>query len=90
VSRVKPTRRQVGLGLNERAENVRGAFRVPPERDIDVRDRRVLVVDDVYTTGSTVAAMARALKNSGAASVDVLTFARVLPGDFSPDEAQPI
>ena len=90
VSRVKATRRQVGLGLNQRTENVSGAFRVLPERDIDVRGRRVLVVDDVYTTGSTVAAMARALKRSGAAGVDVLTFARVLPGDFSPDEAQPI
>ena len=49
--------------------------------------RRVLVVDDVYTTGATVSAVARALKRGGAAAVDVLTFARVLPGDFSADEA---
>jgi predicted amidophosphoribosyltransferase len=47
-------------------------------------------VDDVYTTGATVSAVARSLKRSGAAAVDVLTFARVLPGDFSADEAEPI
>ncbi len=89
-ARVKVTRQQVGLGLREREDNVRGAFRVPPEHDITVRGRRVLVVDDVYTTGSTVSAVARALKKSGAAGVDVLTFARVLPGDFSADEAETI
>ena len=61
-----------------------------PKHDITVRGRRVLVVDDVYTTGSTVSAVARALKKGGAASVDVLTFARVLPGDFSADEAETI
>ena len=55
-----------GSASAEREDNVRGAFRVPPERDIDVRGRRVLVVDDVYTTGATVSAVARALKKSGA------------------------
>ena len=90
VVRVKVTRQQVGLGLRDREDNVRGAFRIPPEHDITVRGRRVLVVDDVYTTGSTVSAVARALKKGGAAGVDVLTFARVLPGDFSADEAETI
>ena len=47
-----------------------------------MRGRRVLLVDDVYTTGATVSAVTRALKKGGAAAVDVLTFARVLPGDF--------
>jgi ComF family protein len=90
VTRVKVTRQQVGLGQTAREDNVRGAFRVRPEHDILVRGRRVLVVDDVYTTGATVSAVARSLKRGGAAAVDVLTFARVLPGDFSADEAETI
>jgi ComF family protein len=90
LARVKMTRQQVGLGLSERQDNVRGAFRVPAEADIKVRGRRVLLVDDVYTTGATVSAAARALKRGGAAAVDVLAFARVLPGDFRPDEAATI
>lgn len=84
--RVKVTRQQVGLGLSARQDNVRAAFRVPPESGILVRGRRILLVDDVYTTGATVFAAAKALKKSGAAAVDVLTFARVLPGDFQPDD----
>lgn len=87
VLRVRATRQQVGLGAREREDNVRGAFRVPPEAEILVRGRRVLLVDDVYTTGTTVSAVTRALKRGGAREVDVLTFARVLPGDFRPDEA---
>jgi predicted amidophosphoribosyltransferase len=82
IRRVKITRQQVGLGLSERQDNVRAAFKVPPEHDISVRGRRVLMVDDVYTTGATVASVTKALKRSGAAAVDVLTFARVLPGDL--------
>jgi predicted amidophosphoribosyltransferase len=50
----------------------------------------VLVVDDVYTTGATVRAVAKALKRGGAGAVDILTFARVLPGDFRPDESATI
>jgi ComF family protein len=80
--RVRATRHQVGLGAGDRRENVRGAFRVPEAADGKVRGRRVLLVDDVYTTGATVAAASRALLKGGAAAVDVLTFARVLPGDF--------
>ena len=66
---------------------MRAAFGVPDASDVLVRGRRVLLVDDVYTTGATVSAAARTLKRHGAAGVDVLTFARVLPGDFQPDEA---
>lgn len=90
VRRVKVTRQQVGLVRREREDNVRGAFAVPPGCEADVMGRRVLVVDDVYTTGATVAAVAKALKRGGAGAVDVVTFARVLPGDFRADEAGPI
>ena len=67
----------------ERQANVRGAFKVPDEADILVRGNRVLIIDDVYTTGATVSAVARSLRRSGASAVNVLTFARVLPGTFS-------
>ncbi|MDW6026363.1 ComF family protein [Mesorhizobium sp. BAC0120] len=88
VTRIRATHQQVGLGLAAREDNVRGAFRVPSEREVLVRGRRVLVIDDVYTTGVTAGAVTRALKRGGAAEVDVLTFARVLPGDFSASEAE--
>ncbi len=82
VRRVKATRQQVGLGLREREDNVRGAFSVPEAAEILIAGRRLLVVDDVFTTGATVSALTRVLKRKGAAAVDVLTFARALPQDF--------
>lgn len=78
VIRKRATRRQVGLALKEREDNVRGAFEVPESEDIRVRGRRVLVIDDVYTTGATVSAVAKALLRHKAVGVDVLTFARVI------------
>lgn len=57
---------------------MRGAFAVSEHRAGDVFGRRVVLVDDVYTTGATVAAATRALKKAGAADVTVLTFARVV------------
>lgn len=83
LKRVKPTRQQVGLGAMERAANVRGAFRVPENQGIKVRGRRVLLIDDVYTTGATVKAATRALLRGGASSVDVLTFGRALSKELS-------
>jgi predicted amidophosphoribosyltransferase len=60
-----------------RARNMRGAFRVPPSQTAKIDGRRVLLVDDVLTTGATLEACARALKRGGAEKVLVLTIARV-------------
>jgi ComF family protein len=76
--RRKRTQQQVGLTANQRALNVRGAFLVPEGREDLVFGRRLVLIDDVYTTGATVGAATAALKKAGAADVTVLTFARAL------------
>jgi ComF family protein len=78
LKRVRATPQQVGLSKAERADNVQGAFRVPPERRADVAGRRLILVDDVLTSGATVDTCARALLRAGAAHIDVLVFARVV------------
>ncbi|MDF1599197.1 ComF family protein [Mesorhizobium sp. YIM 152430] len=82
VIRVKKTRQQVGLKAKERQDNVRAAFRVPEGSKALISGKHVCIVDDVYTTGATVSALAGCLRRAGAAEISVLTFARVLPGDF--------
>jgi len=74
--RTRATDSQRGRSFDERRRNVAGAFACPvPGR---VRGRRIVLVDDVMTTGATLNAAARILRSGGAASVDVLVFARVL------------
>lgn len=73
--RKRATKRQVGLGRRARLRNVEGAFEVPAENRDTVLGRRIILVDDVFTTGATVNAAARALKRAGALEVTVLTFA---------------
>jgi ComF family protein len=78
LKRVKATPQQVGLDKPARALNVQGAFRVPADGKAEVAGRKLLLVDDVLTSGATVDACARALLRAGAANVDVLVFARVV------------
>jgi len=74
LQRIRPTRPQTELDRQERARNVQRAFAVRPAADLN--GRRVLLVDDVLTTGATVEACAVALRKAGAEAVSVLTVAR--------------
>jgi ComF family protein len=75
LERLHWSRPQTGLSGVERRRNVRNAFRV--RRPENIKNKKVLLVDDVFTTGATVNECARALRRNKASVVDVFTFARV-------------
>ena len=74
--RTRETRSQIGLSSHQRRENLRGAFAVT--RAAEVTGREVLLVDDVYTTGTTASECARVLRRAGASRVWVATVARTM------------
>jgi ComF family protein len=76
--RTKASRSQVGLKHDERRKNVAKVFAVAPNGISHIAGRKVLLVDDVLTTGATAGSCADALKKAGAAQVDVLAFALVI------------
>lgn len=78
---------QVRLSGRERRRNLRGVFAVRRRRMAEVAGRRILLVDDVLTTGSTVSECARALRRAGAAAVDVATLAQVPPPQMTEHDA---
>jgi ComF family protein len=84
LKRVKATAQQVGLSQAERAANVQGAFRVPPDGKAEVSGRNLVLIDDVLTSGATSEACARALLRAGARNVDVVVFARVVDAIRAP------
>ena len=74
--RVKKTTPQKNMAQKQRQENLKNAFRVA---DVEIiKGKRVLLVDDVYTTGATAAECTRMLKKAGAIDVQILTAARVI------------
>jgi ComF family protein len=76
VRRTRRTKPLKGLNVNQRRKAVAGAFAVAhPDR---VRDRTVILIDDVLTSGSTAEACARALRRAGAARVELICWARVV------------
>jgi len=75
LRRARYTKSQAGLSESARRENLRGSFRV--HRPDQLAGKRVLVIDDVFTTGATLRAAAAILKSAGAAHVSALTLARV-------------
>ncbi len=77
LCRTRRTRQQVGLTRDQRRDNVRGAFLVPARELEGIKDRRVLLIDDVITTGATAEACTKTLFKAGAVTVDVLAIAIV-------------
>ena len=78
LRRRRATPQQVGLSRSERAVNVQGAFTVTQDGKAAIYDKRLVLVDDVLTSGATVDTCARTLLRAGARNVDVLVFARVV------------
>lgn len=76
LCRTRWTEPQISLSVNERERNVRGAFAV--KKDGIFKGKRVILVDDVYTTGSTVSECSRTLKRGGAEAIFVATIARAI------------
>jgi ComF family protein len=74
LQRVRYTTTQTALDRSERMQNLHNAFRL--RKNADVRGLRVLLIDDVLTTGSTLSECARVLKRAGAISVHAATAAR--------------
>ena len=79
--RSRSTRSQVGLTLAQRRRNVSGAFLIRKKWRTNIKGAKILLVDDVITTGATADACAHTLKKAGAARVDIVALARVTDHD---------
>lgn len=78
LSRTRRTRRQVGLTISQRHRNISGAFTVTKQGKRRIQGKRILLIDDILTTGVTIETCTKILLKAGAHHVDVLTFARVV------------
>ena len=75
LERIRETRPQYGLSALERKENIHGAFSVKENFSVSLKGKRILLLDDIFTTGTTVEACAEALRKQGAEHIGVLVFA---------------
>lgn len=78
IKRLRYTPPQASLSRNERQKNVQGLFRIDPRFSEQINGARVVLVDDVITTGATIEACCKALKKAGVAHITVLAFARTV------------
>ena len=76
LKRIKDTKTQVNLGKKERRKNLKDAFAIAPGFDNKLKGKQIFLVDDVFTTGSTLLSAGKVLKREGAAGVWGLTLAR--------------
>ena len=76
LERVRPTPPQASMKRKERIKSIRGAFAL--KKGNKIKEKNILLIDDVYTTGATVMECSRVLKKGGAAKINVLTLARVI------------
>jgi ComF family protein len=81
LERPRETQSQTGLTRHQRRENIRGSFAVARPEEIAARE--ILLIDDVFTTGTTVSECARVLRRAGASKIYVATVARTLKADAS-------
>lgn len=77
LRRHRATKKQDGMTREERFKNLRQSVDVPENKQFIVKDRNILLIDDVMTTGATLSACTEAVLHAGAASVNVLVLARV-------------
>ena len=77
LKRIRHTPVQGHLSAKDRYRNVKSAFVVAEKSKAEVRGKKIVLVDDVYTTGATIEECAKTLYEAGAARIDVLTVARV-------------
>ena len=75
VMRTRDTAPMKGLGAEERRLNISGAFELRERRRPLIEGRSILLIDDIYTTGSTIDEIASLLKAAGASRVDFLAYA---------------
>ncbi|MCB6992728.1 ComF family protein [bacterium 210820-DFI.6.37] len=75
LERVRETLPMKGLGAFERHMNLEGAFRISRQSHYELKEKRILLVDDIYTTGSTLDACSKVLRQAGAGRICGLTFA---------------
>lgn len=78
LRRMRRTPPQTGLTRKQRADNVRGAFSVNPRYADKIKNKNILLIDDVMTTGSTINSCTKTLLKEGASNVNILTLARTM------------